>query len=148
MVLRAQYFSILWRGKKKDKSTKAFYDWATAGIPVKREFLCILPKCLTACKIWRGGVKIFISQGVWFLQLQRLVLNMPGHLQLERNRVFFSIKVRSNYFRPCFYSLTFLFTNWPFRFKKSLRHCLHEGGGYLTYLGSPASMSTGLKVSK
>ena len=28
-------FSILWRRKKKDdKKTKAFYDWATTGIPV------------------------------------------------------------------------------------------------------------------
>ena len=25
-------------GKKKDKKTKAFYDWATTGIPVKRHF--------------------------------------------------------------------------------------------------------------
>ena len=30
-------FSILWRRKKKDdKKTKAFYDWATTGIPVKK----------------------------------------------------------------------------------------------------------------
>ena len=25
-------------GKKKDKKTKAFYDWATTGIPVKKCF--------------------------------------------------------------------------------------------------------------
>ena len=32
-------FSILLRGKKKkdDKKTKAFYDWATTGIPVKSQ---------------------------------------------------------------------------------------------------------------
>ena len=31
-------FSILWRRKKKDdKKTKAFYDWATTGIPVNSE---------------------------------------------------------------------------------------------------------------
>ena len=30
--------SILWRRKKKnDKKTKAFYDWATTGIPVMRQ---------------------------------------------------------------------------------------------------------------
>ena len=43
MVLRAQLplftmrnFSILWRRKIKEttKKTKAFYDWATTGIPV------------------------------------------------------------------------------------------------------------------
>ena len=29
------YFTILWQRKKKDdKKTKAFYDWATTGIPV------------------------------------------------------------------------------------------------------------------
>ena len=39
--------------------------------PLKRAFLCIPPERLTACKIWRG-LKIFISQDVWFLQ--RLVL--------------------------------------------------------------------------
>ena len=30
-------FSILWRRKKKDKKTKAFYDWATTGTPVKND---------------------------------------------------------------------------------------------------------------
>ena len=35
-------FSILWRRKKKDKKTKAFYDWATTGIPVKNSPVHIL----------------------------------------------------------------------------------------------------------
>ena len=39
--------------------------------PLKRAFLCIPPERITACKILRG-LKIFISQDVWFLQ--RLVL--------------------------------------------------------------------------
>ena len=30
-----RHFSILWQGEKKGKKTKAFYDWATTGIPVK-----------------------------------------------------------------------------------------------------------------
>ena len=35
--------------------------------PLKRAFLCIPPECLTTCKI-EGGLKMFISQDVWFLQ--------------------------------------------------------------------------------
>ena len=46
MVLRAQwplgtiaqFFRFFGGGKKKDdKKTKAFYDWATTGIPVNRQ---------------------------------------------------------------------------------------------------------------
>ena len=44
MVLRAQrplgtiaqFFPFCGGGKKKDKKTKAFYDWATTGIPIKQ----------------------------------------------------------------------------------------------------------------
>ena len=45
MVLRAQWplgtiaqFFHFVAEEKKDKKTKAFYDWATTGIPVKRHF--------------------------------------------------------------------------------------------------------------
>ena len=50
MVLRAQrplgtiaqFFPFCGGGKKKDKKTKAFYDWATTGIPVKKNAHVIL----------------------------------------------------------------------------------------------------------
>ena len=60
MVLRAQWrlgaiaqFSILWRRKKKrrQKKTKAFYDWATTGIPVKSNF--ILTFLLEGCLVYQ-----------------------------------------------------------------------------------------------
>ena len=45
-------FSILWRRKKKDdKKTKAFYDWATTGIPIKSSVETSLGPFLSATKL-------------------------------------------------------------------------------------------------
>ena len=45
-------FSILWRRKKKDdKKTKAFYDWATTGIPIKSSVETSLGPFLSETKL-------------------------------------------------------------------------------------------------
>ena len=50
-------FSILWRRKKKDdKKTKAFYDWATTGIPVKiKRWRMLQNVCLVTTRLFDEG---------------------------------------------------------------------------------------------
>ena len=62
---------FVWKGGPRPRTSSRCYHGNKSAATFKKGIFVHPPERLTTCKIWRG-LKIFISQDVWFLQ--RLVL--------------------------------------------------------------------------
>ena len=82
---------FVWKWGFRPRTSSRCYHGNKSAATFKKGILVHPPECLTACKILRG-LKIFISQAVWFLQ--RLVLKVIDRIAKGKLTVWLAVEER------------------------------------------------------